>query len=360
MRLIKMDSVRRYTTALCLLFLFVHHPAGADIVFTSNRDGQLASFDNEIYVMNDDGSNVRRITHDGYRKRVIRWSPDGRHLLFSRDVDVIDSAGQKTDDIFLMNADGHQLRRLIEHPALDGQPAWAPDGQRIAFASSRDGMLEIYVLHLDSGVLRQLTHSEAEVGGYATSPDWSPDGREIAYALALPGQGRHIYLIDADGERNRPLVKQAPLIVETTLMNFSPRWSPDGERILYGSVALAHDGNDFRAVSDRLMIRDRDGSNPQFLATPKIWRLGAACWAEEGTVILFVATETKSLVDTEFPPTDIYRYELASHQITNLTNHPSEDWGADWTAQSLSVSVVGRLTTQWGKIKAGKSPMSVQ
>lgn len=360
MRLLKMDSVRRYTTALCLLFLFVHHPAGADIVFTSNRDGKIESFDNELYVMNDDGGNVRRITHDGYRKRVVRWSPDGRYLLFSRDVDVIDSAGQKTDDIFLMNADGHQLRRLIEHPALDGEAAWAPDGQRIAFSSSRNGMLEIYVLHLDSGALQQLTHSKAEVGGYATAPDWSPDGREIAYALALPGQGRHIYLMDADGKRNRPLVKPQPLVLETTSLNFSPRWSPEGERILYNSVEVEGEGNTLRAVSDRLMIRDRDGLNLQVLAIPKTWRLGEACWAEDGAVILFYASEPSFLEDKEFPPTDIYRYELASHQITNLTNHPSEDWGADWTAQSLSVSVVGKLTTQWSQIKAGKSPMPVQ
>lgn len=351
----KTGSVRRHTAALCLLCLVVSHAAVADIVFTSNRDGQLASLDNEIYVMNDDGSNVRRITHDGHRKRGVRWSPDGRHLLFSADTDVIDTAGQKTDDIFLMNADGQQLRRLTEHPELDGQPSWGPDGERIAFSSTRNGLLEIYVLHLDSGALQQLTHSGAEIGGYAMAPAWSPDGSEIAYELAIPGQGRHIYLIDAEGKRNRPLVKQAPLILGTLLMNFSPRWAPDGERLLYRAVKSVREGNDFRLAEERFVIRDRDGSNPQALATPKTWQLGAACWAEEGAVILFDASEN-GLVEKETPPYDIYRYEFASRQITNLTNHPSEDWGVDWTDQSLSVSSAGKFTTQWSKIKAGESP----
>ena len=351
----KIRSVRRHTAALCFLCLFVSHAAVADIVFTSNRDGQLASRDSDIYVMNDDGSNVRRITHDGHRKRIVRWSPDGRALIFSMDLEPVPPAQEKHDDIFLMNLDGHRLRSLIEHPALDGQPSWAPDGQRIAFSSTRNGLLEIYVLHLDSGALQQLTHSGAEIGGYATTPDWSPDGREIAYALAIPGQGRHIYLIDAEGKRNRPLVKQAPLILGTLLMNFSPRWAPDSERLLYRAVKSVREGNDFRLAEERFIIRDRDGSNPQALATPKTWLLASACWAEEGAAILFAASEN-GLVEKDNPPYDIYRYELANRQITNLTNHPSEDWVPDWTAQSLSVSSAGRLTTQWSKIKAGTSP----
>ncbi len=351
----KIGSVWRYAAALCLLCLCVHRPTVADIVFTSNRDGQLASLDNEIYIMNDEGSNVRRITYDGHRKRLVRWSPDGRHLLFSMDLAPVTPGEEKQNDIFLMHLGRHRVQTLIEHPALDGQVAWAPDGQRIAFSSTRNGLLEIYVLHLNSGALQQLTHSEAEVRGYAMAPDWAPNGREIAYELALPGQGRHIYIMDADGKRNRPLVKQAPLILGTTLMNFSPRWAPDGERILYRAVTSVLEGNTFRLASARFIIRDRQGATPRALDTPDTWRLNAACWAEEGAVILFAASETDSLMDTVRPPYDIYRYELASRQITNLTNHPSEDWAADWTAHSLPVSTTGKLTTQWSQIKAGKS-----
>ena len=78
------------------------------------------------------------------------------------------------------------IRRLTNHPAGDGHPSWSPDGRHIAFASDRDGNVEIYVMGSDGSNPRRLTNHSAGDG----HPSWSPDGRHIAFASDRDGNGR--------------------------------------------------------------------------------------------------------------------------------------------------------------------------
>src|SRR5687768_10244875 len=81
------------------------------------------------------------------------------------------------DEIYRVNADGGDLRRLTADPGQDIMPEWSPDGSRIAFASSRDGNLEIYVMGADGSTPIRLTNS----AGKDANPVWSPDGTQIAF-----------------------------------------------------------------------------------------------------------------------------------------------------------------------------------
>ena len=135
------------------LFLFVSilmfvDAAHTSVVFYAPDDnGQQR----EIYVMNDDGSHVRRITHTPLWDTMPRWSPDGSRIVFERDVR---SARGQQFDIFVMDANGHNERRLTDHPRNDTFPTWSPDGQHIAFSSHRDGNRDIYIMEVESGNTR--------------------------------------------------------------------------------------------------------------------------------------------------------------------------------------------------------------
>ena len=151
-------------------------PDGTQIAFNSDREGTP-----QVYVMNPDGSNVRRLTD--VEGEYPAWSPDGS------------SGAGPAYEVFVMNADGSGLVRLTEAPGEDGWPAWSRDGTRIAFSSTRDDhgqlgpdgpLFDIYVMSVDGSDQGRVTE---RFGQFVT---WSPDGR---YILVSPGG----YVVRPDG-----------------------------------------------------------------------------------------------------------------------------------------------------------------
>ena len=179
------------TLGLTLLMVVVD--AQAQIAFASNRDG-----DNEIYVMDADGGNLRRLTNNSDGDRDPVWSPDGKRIAFKSDRDGhVNVHGWPTHDIYVMDTDGSNQQNLTNNPADDWDPPWSPDGKRIAFMADRKGNLEkfnIYVMDADGGNLQNLTNHRAWDG----SPSWSPDSQRIVFHSERDGD-YEIYVMDADG-----------------------------------------------------------------------------------------------------------------------------------------------------------------
>lgn len=96
------------------------------IAFTTTRHGH-----DEIYVMDADGTNVERLTHDLAPKGYPSWSPDGQKIAFSGKIDG-------NMEIFVVSPDGKRLKRLTENEVYDDYPSWSPDSQLIAFVSHRN------------------------------------------------------------------------------------------------------------------------------------------------------------------------------------------------------------------------------
>ena len=137
-------------------------------------------------------------------------SPDGKRIAFTSDVAETDNF-----DVYVINRDGTGLRRLTTEPGIDAEPDWSPAGHTIAFNSDRDGDAELYLMRPDGGGVAQVTRNE-EVQDI--HPDWSPDGRRFAFTSDASGNN-DIWVIDTDGEDARQLTAD-PAVDER------PAWRP--------------------------------------------------------------------------------------------------------------------------------------
>lgn len=154
----------------------------------------------DIYVMNSDGSNTKRLTASPDFEADPALSPDGSKIAYVRDLPV--GQGQILQKIFIMNADGtdkHQLRP--EQTFSDYNPDWSPDGSKIAFVRSGAGGSQICTVNVDGSDLTQLTRDP----DYTTAdPDWSPDGSKILFSRFFGtslGAKCDVIVMNADGAR---------------------------------------------------------------------------------------------------------------------------------------------------------------
>jgi hypothetical protein len=123
----------------------------------------------------------------------LSWSPDSRWLAFGAQP----SGRQVTYDateLFLLNVESGELRRLTFNTYRDDSPSFAPDGERLVFTSAQDGYNRLHILHIPTGERYRLTD---QAFGYV--PAWSPDGRWIAFASNHEDHDQEIYIIQADG-----------------------------------------------------------------------------------------------------------------------------------------------------------------
>ena len=178
-------------------------PDGASIVF--GRTNPKNNFKSEIWIVNADGTNPRRIgavTGNGPY-----WSKDGKRILY------FSSKGRGTE-IHEMRADGTATKQLTNLGAEIYWPKYSPDDSKIAFESNKDGDLEIYVMNADGSKITQLTFNEAEDG----APEWSPDGQRIVFVSQRDGH-YELYVMNADGSAQTRLTA-------TSVHAIQPDWKP--------------------------------------------------------------------------------------------------------------------------------------
>ncbi len=176
------------------------------IAFTNGLGG--------IGTINPDGSGRVMITTDGWSPA---WSADGTKIAFS-------SNSHGDNNIYVMNANGSGRLQLTSHPANDDNASWSPDGTKIAFSSDRDGQSRIYVMNSDGTGASALTNRIGD--GDDNVPSWSPDGAKIAFTSGRGTGFPQIYVMDADGSNQTALTA-------STSWEHAPRWSPDGSRIAF-------------------------------------------------------------------------------------------------------------------------------
>ena len=195
-----------------LTVLMVGIDAQAQIAFVSDRDGN-----EDIYVMDTDGKNQRKLTQNRHDDWGPSWSPDSDRIAFAS------NRGDEwwNTDIYVMNADGRKLQNITKDPWFDYDPSWSPDGKRIAFVCmDENDSPDISVMDDDGGNPRKLTDNR----WLDNFPSWSPDGKRIAFSSKRgPDWNKRngdwdIYVMDTDG-RNIQNLTNNPLAHDT-----QPAW----------------------------------------------------------------------------------------------------------------------------------------
>jgi Tol biopolymer transport system component/formylglycine-generating enzyme required for sulfatase activity len=213
-------------------------------------------------------------------------------------------------DIYVMNADGSGSQRLTTNEGDDLQPAWSPDGSRIAFVSERDGNADIYVMNADGSDPQRLTTSESEDSG----PAWSPDGSRIAFTSEQDGNA-DIHVMDADGSDPQRLTTSES-------EDSAPTWSPDGARIAFVSE---RDGN-----AD-IHVMNADGSDPQRLTTNESDDQQPA-WSPDGSRIAFASDR--------YGDSDIYIMDSNGQDQRWLMQDYARNTNPTWVPESRYIAFV--------------------
>ncbi len=192
--------------------------ARTKIAFSSDRDATAERRAKELYIVDYDGFNPRRLTVNGSLNILPTWTPDGRSLAYV-------SFRQGSPLIFLASIfEGKSIANVTGEPK-DAQAlsiAVSPDGKRIAFASNRSGNMDIWTANIDGSGPRRLTSTAAQ----ETAPVWSPTGQEIAFTSGRTGSPQ-IFVMDSEGLNTRRL---------TTIGNWNdaPAWNPSKQ---YSEIA---------------------------------------------------------------------------------------------------------------------------
>jgi TolB protein len=144
------------------------------------------------------------------------------------------------------------VARLTNHPAIDTSPSYSPDSRQVVFNSDRGGSQQIYVMNADGGNVRRISFNN---GRYAT-PVWSPRGDLIAFTRMFQGQF-YIGVMKSDGSGERMLAKG--FLVE------SPTWAPNGRVLPFFRQSRANSRGEF---SSKIYTIDLTGFNEREILTP--------------------------------------------------------------------------------------------
>lgn len=249
---------------------------GTKIVFTARPASEPPGSEENVYIMDADGSNERQLTSNSWRNGQPKGSPDGRSVTFSSFAPEYPRIGLfrlDVETLLVENLSG----RTLGQGTLDGDPRYSDDGEQIVFASSYSPggsqPTQIYVMNADGSGRRQLTHDRY----FNTDPALSPDGRLLAYSsyrgdvrptdgeenpdFAFPLSDWHLIVLDMTTGDERVLTKGRdcarafPNCDSTDGPAWVPHWTPDGKHIGYQSIIAP--------TIAGLYLIDPDGSHPQ-------------------------------------------------------------------------------------------------
>jgi Tol biopolymer transport system component len=229
-------------------------------------------------------------------------------------------SGEITGDyeIYSIDPDGSDPRRLTNSFGIDFSPVVSPNGKKIAFVSLRTGTLEIYAMNVDGSGVRQLT----ALGGSAREPAWSPDGRQIAFAWGSAATGYDIHVMNASGSGVRRLTTDPS-------EDRHPSWSPDGRRIAFSSD---------RSGSHNVYIMNADGTGATSFTTCSA-NCADPAWSPDGTQIAYADGQNGD-------GTRIVTVERVDHTRTlHFATHDLDE-GPNWSPDGVRLTYAAYVFCQ--------------
>ena len=261
----------------------------------------------DIWVANVGSRNAVRLTNDPSDERDPAWSPDGRRLAYASRKDgnwelyVLEIANPETPE------------RITFDLSFQGNPQWSPDGNWLVYESYQGGNLDIYALPLDgSQPLRRITDHPAP--DYA--PVWSPEGRQMAFVSVRDGN-QDVYIFDLD-------TLETSNITNTPSRNENhPAWSSDGELLAYSAVEQGR---------EQVFVQAVEGFN----ITPQAMNFGRTpSWSPEGLNLTFAVDTNDS--STSFIYAIPYQGDEVATEVLSLPTRASDP---TWTTRPLPAQLV--------------------
>jgi Tol biopolymer transport system component len=242
--------------------------------------------DGQIFKVRSDGTGLVQLTSGGVNSEPA-WAPDGSRIAF-----VHSGASSGDSEIYVMNADGSTVVQRTNAGLYNSSPAWSPDGTRIAFSSVRDGQYRIYVMRVD-----QDWWNPAPLGfdrGWNGQPAWSPDGTKIAFVSDWRAFDilYDLYVMNADGSDMR-LLLAGPFFPPGQTYEFQPAWSPDGGTI---AVTVCTYAWDLCFPDSTLALVNADGSGLRSIASAGGY--AHPSWSPDGTIIAFGSSACRECPST--------------------------------------------------------------
>jgi len=307
-------------TLLAVLLVIVgpDRPSEATSLGTNGRLAYYTDTDDpgnifEIYTIDSDGTNPLRLTTDEQGAKNPAWAPDGSKIAFQNF-----APPDFFTDVYVMDADGSNSFQVTDSSAggsgsSDGNPSWSPNGTQLALEGLRNGNRDIYSINIDGTGRSNLTNDSAD----DTAPAWSPDGENIAF-VKFPVGTQEIYVMSADGQNPTNLTNHPA-------SDRDPSWSPDSSKIAFSRAG-------------DIYVMNADGSQ-QTQLTDDPERDAEPAWSPDGQKIAFV-----SVRDGE---AELYVMNADGTDETQITDDDVEQLGPDWTQITETPDAWQRL---WGDV----------
>ncbi len=245
------------------------------------------------------------LTNNSADDRYASYSPDGNSIVFESDRDG-------NWEIYLIDGEGENIRRLTNNPADDRRPTWHPNGKKLLFESNRSGTNQLYTLKLGSGTAQKLKN--LGTAGEPIFAEFSPNGKNIAVSIQEAEQQGSLALLNKKGKLRRKLV-------HNDYRNFYPKWSKDGVEILFFSRKDTENNDD-----EIYRLNIRTGTEKRLTQWPK--HNFCPSWSGDGTRIAYVTSMEGSRPEIYIMDADGTNKQRITHNKNGETLpnwHPAEN-----------------------------------
>ena len=298
--------------------------ANGRIVFERPAGDQV-----DLFTIQPDGTDERRLTASTRIEEEATWSPDGRRLAFARS-----APGGFPTELWTMNAEGGDRRRVTRFGSVTTAPSWAPSGDRLLFFTLKDFRppsedfmppAEIYSVGVDGSAPQRLSRDRT----VQTDPVLSPDGRTIAHDQwrAVPNRpgvyDMAIHLRDADGRNPQPLTR-----LSASRDTFNASWSPDGGQIVF-QVVRPRPGHRGGERQSDLSIINADGTGERRLTFSAADETNPV-WSPDGRLIAFASDLHQPRHEHDVRKYELYTVAVDGSQVTRLTRNGVPDMKPNW------------------------------